>query len=93
MNSKQHLFLEQVAQESRSPDMVLKILQAVVHGIVTEAQESRVHAVDMEIIANMALNAKLFKGNESFIADKLEKWKHRNGLKWDDHIKKLRGEK
>jgi hypothetical protein len=38
----------------------------------------------------MALNTRLFKGNERFIADKLEKWKHMNSTRWDDQIKRLR---
>ena len=50
----------------------------------------RKHAVDMEVVASMALNTRLFKGNEKFLADKLEGWKHMNGLKWDDQINKLR---
>ena len=91
MNTKEFDFLYQIAQESKDPAMALKILQAVVSGIVVEAEQSRAHAVDMEVVANMAMNTRLFKGNESFIADKLDKWKHRSAVKWDDHIKKLRG--
>ena len=93
MNEKQVEILNQVAQHSKDPEMLLKILQAIVHGITTEAQESRKHAIDMEVIASMAVNTKLFRGNESFIADKIEKWKHRNGLRWDDQIKELRKNK
>jgi hypothetical protein len=44
----------------------------------------------MEIVASMAMNNQLFKGNEKFLADKLEGWKHMNGLKWDAQIAKLR---
>ena len=77
-----------------NPDFIPKVVNACLQGVLDQNEVIRNHAVDMEIVANMAMNTRLFKGNESFIADKLEKWNKlgMNGLKWDDQIKKLRGE-
>jgi hypothetical protein len=90
MNIEDQKFLSEVAHRSKDPVMMQSIILAAVAGVKRRAEEVREHAVDMEVVANMAMETRLFKGNERFIADKLEKWKHMNGLKWDDHIKKLR---
>jgi hypothetical protein len=59
-------------------------------GINAELDRQRTHAVDMETVAAMALNQRMFKDNKKFIADKLEKHKDMNSLRWDDQIKELR---
>jgi hypothetical protein len=83
-------FLHEVAHRSKDPVMMQSIILSAIGGLKVKSEQVRAHAVDMEVVANMAMETRLFKGNERFIADKLEKWKHMNGLKWDDHIKKLR---
>lgn len=83
-------FLSEVAHRAKDPDMFRSIILTLVSGVQRNAEEVRKHAVDMEIVASMAMNNRLFKGNEKFLADKLEGWKHMNGLKWDDQIAKLR---
>lgn len=90
MNIDEQKFLLEVEHRAKNPEMARAIINAAINGMHDRAVENREHAVDMEVIANMAMNTRLFKGNERFIADKLEKWKHRNGLKWDDQIKALR---
>jgi hypothetical protein len=44
----------------------------------------------MDTIAAMALNARLFKGQEVFIANKIEGWSHKNSLRWDQQVAALR---
>jgi hypothetical protein len=83
-------FLSEVARRAREPAMLRSIIFSAIGGIERNAEEVRKHAVDMEVVASMAMNTRLFKGNEKFLADKLEGWKHMNGLRWDDHIAKLR---
>lgn len=90
MNQEDIKFLSEVAVRAKDPDMFKSIILTLVSGIQRNAEEVRKHAVDMEIVASMALNARLFKGNEKFLADKLEGWKHMNGLRWDDQINELR---
>ena len=90
MNIEDQKFLSEVAHRSKDPVMMQNIILAAVAGVKRRAEEVREHAVDMEIVASMAMNTSLFKSNEKFLADKLEKWKHMNGLRWDDQIKKLR---
>ena len=90
MNIDEQKFLSEVAHRSKDPVMMQNIILAAVAGVKRRAEEVREHAVDMETVASMALNTRLFKGNERFIADKLERWKHMNSNRWDDQIKKLR---
>ena len=85
-------FLSEVAHRAKDPVMMQAIISSAVGGVVRHAEEVRAHAVDMEIVASMAMNTRLYKGNELFIADKLESWAHMNGLRWDDQIAKLKKE-
>ena len=90
MTEDEMKFLSEVAHRAKDPVMMQSIIMSAVGGVRRNAEEVRKHAVDMEVVASMALNTRLFKGNEKFIADKLEGWKHMNGLKWDEQIIKLR---
>ncbi len=90
MNNEEFKFLAEVAHRAKDPVMMQSIIMSAVNGVRSNAEEVRKHAVDMEIVANMAMNTRLFKGNEKFLADKLESWKHMNGLRWDDQISKLK---
>lgn len=90
MDEKALIFLAEVRDRAKDPEMMLKILQHAVAGVQKYAAEARSHGVDMEIVANMAMNTRLFKGNEKFLADKLEKWSHMSALRWDDQIAKLK---
>jgi hypothetical protein len=86
-------FLVSVKEYVKSnPHMVNSAIQAIQSGLTDAFTEASERAADMEATAAMALNARLFKGNEKFIADKLEKWKGKTALRWDDQLKKLRGE-
>lgn len=93
MTEEEMKFLSEVARRAQDPVMMQSIIMSAVGGIRRNAEEVRKHAVDMEVIASMAMNTRLFKGNEKFLADKLEGWKHMNGLKWDAQIAKLREKK
>lgn len=90
MTEEEMKFLSEVARRAQDPVMMQSIIMSAVGGVRRNAEEVRKHAVDMEVIASMAMNTRLFKGNEKFLADKLEGWKHMNGLKWDEQIAKLR---
>ena len=90
MTEEEMKFLSEVARRAQDPVMLQSIIMSAVGGVRRNAEEVRKHAVDMEIVASMALNTRLFKGNEKFLADKLESWKHMNGLKWDEQIAKLK---
>lgn len=90
MSEDEMKFLSEVARRAQDPVMMQSIIMSAVGGVRRNAEEVRKHAVDMEIVASMALNTRLFKGNEKFLADKLESWKHMNGLKWDEQIAKLK---
>lgn len=84
-------FLSEVAKRSQDPTMMRSIINSAIGGCEHNARQACAQAADMEVVASMALNNRLFKGNEKFLADKLEKWKDRTALRWDDQIAKLRG--
>ena len=90
MNIEEHKFLLEVEHRAKNPETARAIINFAITGMHNRAVENREHAVDMETVAIMALNTRLFKGNERFIADKVESWKHRNSNRWDDQIKALR---
>ena len=91
MTNEELAFLSEVSRRSKDDyGMMFNIIAAAVNGVKEHAEDMRNYGVDMEIVANMAMNTRLFKGNEKFIAEKLEKWKPITSIKWDDQIKKLK---
>jgi len=90
MNIEDQKFLLEVAHRSKDPVMMQSIVLSAINGMKRGAEEVRSHAVDMETVACVALNHRLFKDSSRIILDKLEKWKHMHGLRWDDQIKALR---
>jgi hypothetical protein len=84
-------FIDQIIEYvAGKPERISKVITAVTAGIISNSLETRAHAVDMETIAAMALNARLFKGQEVFIANKIEGWSHKNSLRWDQQVAALR---
>lgn len=77
----------------QKPQMVSALVEVIQDGITEALKEATERAADMESVAAMALHNKLFKGNELFIADRIEKWRGRCSIKWDDTLAKLRGTK
>ena len=90
MNIDDQKFLLEFEHRAKDPETARAIINSAINGMHDRAMENREHAVDMETVAIMALNTRLFKGNERFIADKVESWKHMNSNRWDDQIKALR---
>ena len=90
MTDEEIKFFAEVRSRSRDPKMMQKIIDVAIHGMQDMMYQTRKHAADMEVVASMSMNARLFKGNEKFLADKLESWKDFNSLRWDDQITKLR---
>jgi regulator of sirC expression with transglutaminase-like and TPR domain len=83
-------FLQEVRSRSQDPEMMNRIIDVAVNGLQDRARKSDERAADMEVIASMAMNTRLFKGNENFLAQKLEKWNGKTSLRWDDQIAKLK---
>ena len=92
MTQEEMKFLAEVAHRAKDPDMLKSILLSAVSGVEAEAREALKHALDMETIAVMCLNNKLYKSNQKYIADIAEKWERRMGMNWDQQVKDLRGE-
>jgi len=83
-------FLSEVAKRSQNPQMMRSIINSAIGGCERAARLACEQAADMEVVASMAMNTRLFKGNEKFLADKLNKWKNKTALRWDDQIAKLK---
>jgi len=83
-------FLSEVARRSQDPTMMRSIINSAIGGCEYNSRKACEQAADMEVVASMAMNNRLFKGNEKFLAEKLEKWKDRSALRWDDQIAKLK---
>jgi hypothetical protein len=90
MNDEQLLFLDRVKKHSKDPEMFYEILRAATDGIYDLAIENQKKAADMETVAAMVLNTKLFAGQESYIAQLLDRWKNKAALNWDDQIDRLK---
>lgn len=86
-------FLQEVRLRSQDPEMMSRIIDTAINGLQDAARQTSQRAADMEVVASMALNTRLFKGNEKFLADKLEQWSGKTSLRWDDQIEKLKGKK
>jgi hypothetical protein len=83
-------FLSEVASRSQDPEMMRSIINSALGGVEHNARQARARAADMEVVAAMAMNARLFKGNANFLAQKLEAWGGKTSLRWDDQIKALK---
>lgn len=83
-------FLREVASRSQDPVMMRSIINSALGGCESNSRQAQERAADMEVVAAMSLNARVFKGNENFLAQKLEKWRGRTALRWDDQINKLK---
>lgn len=83
-------FLREVAQRSQDPAMMRSIINSAIGGLEQNSRKAHERATDMEVVASMAMNTRLFKGNEKFLAEKLERWDGQTSLRWDDQIKALR---
>ena len=84
------VFLQAIRTYCTTPGQAGKVIGAAMAGIHTELDRQRNHAVDMETVASVCLNTRMYKTSKKFIADKLEKHKDMNSLRWDDQIKELR---
>jgi len=86
-------FYQDVRRRSQDPDEMRRIVDAAIKGLEDSARILQQKSADMEVVAAMALNGRVFKNNENFLAQKLEKWQGQTSLRWDDQIEKLKEKK
>jgi hypothetical protein len=84
------VFLQAIRNYCTTPGQSGKVIGAALAGVHEELERQRAHAVDMETVASVSLNARMYKGSKKFIANLLEKHSGMNALKWDEQIKELR---
>ena len=83
-------FLAAIQTFCNTPEKMHQAILRATIGIANQNAKVRAHAVDMETVASVSLNARMYKGSKKFIANLLEKHASMNSLRWDDQIKELR---
>jgi len=73
-----------------NPSSIGTITLAITVGLRDYANEARKERCDWETIACMAMEKRLFNGNEKFLADKIESMKSTNAIRWDHTVEVLR---
>ena len=84
------VFLQSIRAYCTTPGQSGKVIGAALAGVHAELDRQRAHAVDMETVASVSLNSRMYKGSKKFIANLLEKHSGMKSLRWDDQIKELR---
>jgi hypothetical protein len=72
------------------PDFAIFVINGLIDGVAESARIARQDRYDWEIIACMAMEKRLFNGNEKFLADKIESMKGTNTVRWDHTVAALR---
>jgi formate dehydrogenase maturation protein FdhE len=90
MTSDQLILLENLRTTLHShPEFAAHVVDAMTRGLKESATLSRNQVVDMETVASMALNTRLFKGNDKYIASLLRKWESKSSIMWTNVLEKL----
>lgn len=90
MTEEEKIFLQVREWIKENPSRIGLITSGLVVGMQEHANESRRAQVEWETIAAIAVEARLFKGQERILADKIEGMKANNAYRWDDIVSKLR---
>ena len=72
------------------PDFAVFVINGLLDGLAENIKTSRQERCDWETIACMAMEKRLFSGNEKFLADKIESMKSSNSIRWDHAVEALR---
>jgi hypothetical protein len=73
-----------------NPSSIGVITLAITTGLRDYANEARKERGEWEVIACMAMEKRLFNGNQKFLADKIESMKSTNCIRWDHTVEVLR---
>lgn len=91
MNDDELKFLAEVRKRCYGDtQMTERIIHSAITGMSDKAADMRFYASEMETVAAMTMNNRLFKGNERFLAEKLETTARMHSLNWTDQIEKLK---
>jgi hypothetical protein len=74
----------------KNPELMGQLIQAAQSGVNARLQETHSRAVDMETVAAIALDARLFKKRQWHLAELLSKWEGRTNLVFTELVTKLR---
>jgi hypothetical protein len=91
MTDNETIFLAVREWVKQEPSRASLITKAMTIGLEDYAKKARDERVEWETIAAIAINARLYNGQERILADKIESMKEGNAHRWDDIVTKLRG--
>lgn len=95
MTQDEYLFCQSIAKFIEADPRRLRMVQdATFLGISTLNEKLMEAKADFETAAHMFANARLFKGNERFLAQKIRKWSDIGftSTRWDSVLEKLEKE-
>lgn len=79
-------FLSGVKQYvENDPEIMPFLLNALTQGLSAALSSVKERAADMEVVAAILLN-KRYKNRDQLIKSKLEKWKGKCSLNWEDYL-------
>jgi hypothetical protein len=90
MSDNEKIFLAVREWVKQDPSRASFITQAMSIGLEDYAKKARDERVEWETIAAIAINARLYNGQERILADKIETMKESSAHRWDDTITRLR---
>ncbi len=90
MTSQELRLLQEIHEKLvESPEFASNIYSSMSEGLQESAKQAKYRAADMETVAYLSLNEKLFKSQRSYIASLLTKWEGKTSLVFTKIIKKL----
>ena len=89
MTDNETIFLAVREWVKQEPSRASLITKAMTIGLEDYAKKARDERVEWETIAAIAINARLYNGQERILADKIESMKVGNAHRWDDIVTRL----
>jgi hypothetical protein len=90
MTDNEKIFLAVREWVKQEPSRASLIATAMNIGLEDYAKKAREERLEWETIAAIAINARLYNGQERILADKIEGMKEGNAYRWDDTVARLR---
>jgi len=90
MTDNEKIFLAVREWVKQEPSRASLIATAMNIGLEDYAKKAREERLEWETIAAIAINARLYNGQERILADKIEGMKEGNAYRWDDTVTRLR---
>lgn len=74
---------------TKHPEIAPHVTTFIANGIKAALSDSRERATDMELALNVLLGRN-YKGRNQLVLDKIEKWKDRGSVPWNNFMDRIR---